>query len=610
MEHRDTGPQPAFSYLEAYTTPMVPMARKIVGREAEILKIKAGLMRPEYCNVILLAPAGSGKTALVRGLMAEDKERDYLEVDLAKMIADLPDSNEMAARLKELFDEVGRLHKECGREIVLFMDEFHQVVQLSKAAVEALKPLLASSGEYGIKVIAATTLKEFDEFIAPNQPLVERLQRINLPEPDKMMTVSILKGFAHQYGVDHYMRGNSIYEQIYELTSRYIPSNAQPRKSILMLDAMVGWHRATGRPLDRKLLADVIYFSEGINTTFRVDADKIKANLDSVVFAQELATQTISDAMQRVVADLNDKSKPMASFIFSGATGTGKTEISKQLASILFGTSIKDDENQSSNANLIRFDMTEYTDPTSAKIFREELSQKVWERPFSIILLDEIEKSCAEVTRLLMQVLDDGRLTDKHGRQVVFTNAYIIMTTNAGSEIYKSIGQYNVSDTGDGSKLKDYMPLIKDSLINTTDGKFPPELVNRANAVIPFQPLSEETKIKIVQGKLKKLVDEVGSKHGVELIFDKKVAPYLVKDGTSRDSDAGGAREAVNKLNDEVITEVARFINKWPEEKHLNVVVRGRTAYENKGMLKSEAYIEVSAARGRVGGVFKSKYAK
>ena len=610
MENKDTGPKAGFSYLEAYTKPMEPMTRKIVGRESEILKIKAGLMRPEYCNVILLAPAGSGKTALVRGLMAEDKDRDYLEVDLAKMISDLPDSNEMAARLKELFDEVAREHRDRGRKIVLFMDEFHQVVQLSKAAVEALKPLLASSGEYGINVIAATTLKEFDEFIAPNQPLVERLQRINLPEPDKMMVVSILKGFAHQYGVDHYFYGNSIYEQIYEYTSRYIPSNAQPRKSILMLDAMVGWHKATGRPLDRRLLADVIYYSEGINTSFRVDADKIKSQLDRAVYAQEFATKAISDAMQRVVADFNDKSKPMASFIFSGSTGTGKTEISKQLAAILFGTSREDDENQSSNPNLIRFDMTEFTDPDSARLFREELAQKVWERPFSIILLDEIEKSCGEVTRLMIQVLDDGRLTDKHGRQVVFTNAYIIMTTNAGSEIYKSIGQYNVSDTGDGTTMKGYMPLIKASLAETTDGKFPPELIGRVSAVVPFQPLSEETKIKIVKGKLKWLENAAANKHGVELVFDARVAPYLVKDTTSRDSDSGGAREAINKFNDEVVTEVARFINKYPEEKHINVRIVGRTAYENKDVLNSEAYVEVSAARGRVGGVFKSNYKK
>lgn len=581
-------------YLDLYTHKIKKPTREIIGREEEMMKLNAGLSRPEYCNVILLAEAGTGKTALVQGLMLKDEQREYYEVDLSKMIADLPDPNEMAARLKALFDQVEMLHNKEQKEIVLFMDEFHQVVQLSDASVEALKPLLADSGTRGIKVIAATTLKEFDQFIAPNQPLVERLQRINVPEPGKEMTISILKGFAKSYGVDYQFYNDSIYELIYEYTNRYIPANAQPRKSILMLDSMVGWHRVTKRPMDKKLLAEVIYQNQGINVSFRVDAVNIKKQLDEAVYAQELATTIVSNRLQIAVADLNNKSKPMASFLFTGSTGVGKTEMTKQLASILFGRDRNADENQSSNKNLIRFDMTEFANASSLELFREEITAKIWERPYSVVLLDEIEKSCAEVTRVLLQVLDDGRLTDRHGRQVVFTNCYIILTTNAGSEIYETISQYGASDTGDGRQMKNYMKLIRRSISETTGAnRFPPELLGRIDEIVPFQPLSEETMRKIVINKLKKLAAEIQSKHGIDVRFDKKIVNYLVLDNLDTSSKSGGARIVLTKLEQEVTMKLAAFINANPGYRVVTVVVKGNMAWDNKELLHSEAWVEV-----------------
>ena len=190
-----------FECLDLYTAPVKKAEREIVGRENEIRTLYAALMRPELCNVILLAEAGAGKTALVQGTMILDKARQYLEVDLARMIADIEDANRMAARIKKLFDETAEYVKRTNTEVVLFIDEFHQIVQLSAAAVEALKPALADSGTRGIRVIAATTYTEFRKYISSNQPLVERLQRINLAEPDKDTTVKILKGMADRYGV-------------------------------------------------------------------------------------------------------------------------------------------------------------------------------------------------------------------------------------------------------------------------------------------------------------------------------------------------------------------------------------------------------------------------
>lgn len=571
--------------IEMYTSPVRPPARPIVGRDMEMKRLLAAMMRPELCNVILLGEAGVGKSALVQGTSLRDADRYYLEVDLSHMIADLADPNQMADKLKQLFGEVQRFCETQKQQVVLFIDEFHQIVQLSDAAVEALKPLLADSGTRGIRVIAATTYVEFRKWISPNQPLVERLQRINLQQPSEEMVVEILRGMAKRYGVDHQFYDDHLFKLIYEYTNRYIPANAQPRKSILILDSMVGWYRLEQRRINRKLLADVIFESEGVNVAFRVDATSIKKELDKHVYAQEYATSVIEQRLQICVADLNDKSKPMSSFLMTGSSGVGKTEVTKQLARILF----QDDR------SLIRFDMTEFANNDSLDRFRKELTSHVWERPYSIILLDEIEKACAAVTRLLLQVLDDGRLVDENNREVSFVNSYIVLTTNAGSEIYKDIAQYAVDDRGSGQLLRKYEKLIRESISTTTgENKFPPELLGRIDCIVPFQPLSENTLRRIVTKKLQDLILDVRAKHGVELTIHAKVIDYLVLDNMDTDSNAGGARAAISKLEAEVTTAVARYINANPEVKHIFVGTTGEGAYENKNKLVSTMHIWVN----------------
>ena len=528
-------------------------------------------------------------TALVQGTMMKDDKRYYLEVDLSHMIADLNDPNQMADKLKVLFSEAQKYCATEEHEVVLFIDEFHQIVQLSAAAVEALKPLLADSGTRGIRVIAATTYVEFRKWISPNQPLVERLQRINLEAPSKEMVVQILKGMARRYGVDNQFYNNHLFEMIYEYTNRYIPANAQPRKSILVLDSMVGWYRYSKRKLNTRLLADVIYESEGVNVAFRVDANSIKRELDEHVFAQQFATRMIENRLQICVSDLNDKTKPMASFLFTGSTGVGKTEVTKQLARILFN-----DERR-----LIRFDMTEFANESSLDTFKRELTARVWERPYSIVLLDEIEKACAPVTRILLQVLDDGRLSDENNREVSFINAYIILTTNAGSEIYKTMAQYDADDEGSGKMLHKYDKLIRESIATTAgSNRFPPELLGRIDTIVPFQPLSEETQRKIVKSKLKKLARDVREKHSVDVAIKKRVVDYIVMDNLDTDSNAGGARAAIAKLDSEVTTTVAKYVNTHPDHTHICVDIEGKMAFEDKAKLESEAYVVVYPVAG------------
>lgn len=891
-------------------------------------------------------------TVLVQSCMEDDPARIYLEVDMAKMISDLSNPEEMAARLKALFDEAEAFSKAEGREVVLFIDEFHQVVQLSAAAVEALKPLLAASGSRGIKVIAATTYDEFDAHIASNLPLVERLARINIPQTNRRVTIEILKAMAQKYGVDQGMISESLYEQIFDYTNRYVPASVQPRKSIRVLDAMVGRHRYLGEPMDKKLLATVLKVEFGVEVEINVDATAIKAELDKRVFSQDFATTSIARRLQLCVAGLNDPSKPMASLLLTGSSGVGKattdstrvpvfseddsmawkragdlvvgdrvfardgsptkvlgvfpqgerdvyrvtfedgrtldvsdnhlwavyardesldqgptiystttlmnkglwtgsingrkymkyavpmnkpvqwptadlpvdpyvlgaliangrltktlaflsdnkaivesigqtigavswdrcgrshtwqfnedmwglftrkirtenvlvgelqqligkkaserfipkqylyasieqrwaliqglfdcdgsitfydsgyydvsykttsqsladairillyslgiscsitehervlydklwteyeiyvkvrhadkplffrlnqknknlaieaqsvveqhekrfdyvgirsiekldtkesmtciyvaddehlyqagdfivthnTEVTKQLAKILFG----DDQR-----HLVRFDMSEWGRDDSVDLFREELARHVWATSHCVLLFDEIEKASPLVVRLLLQVLDDGRLSDKDGRQVSFLNTYIVLTTNAGSEIYRTIGEYNADDHGSEETMRDYEKIIETSIKSEDGGKFPPELLGRIDAIVPFQPLSRATLREIMTKKLAEMITDVKRKHGIHVTVDGRVLEFLVEDEARSDSDSGGARDMVRRMQRFVTTEIAAFINEHPHERNIAVRIEGTLRSEDVSILKSDARVVV-----------------
>lgn len=574
----------SYAALSEWARPLHRMERELVGRDDEIRTLMAAFHRPELSNVILLGTAGSGKTAIVQGAMMRDERRIYLEVDMAAMVDGLVDQNQIGTRLQQLFDETGRFQASTGREIVLFIDEFHKIVQKSPAAVEDLKPLLADSGTRGIRVVAATTYDEFREYIAPNQPLVERLQRINVSEADHDMTLAILKGMCRRYEVEGDV-SESLLESIYTYTQRYIPANAQPRKSILILDAMVGWHRAEGRRFDRKLLGEVIYQQEGIKIDTQVDPLAIRDGLDEVVFAQCYATLAVAKRMQLCLAGLNDPEKPQSTLLFSGSTGSGKTMVAKRLAELLFGDA---------RDNLIRFDMTEFSQPESAERFRVELTNAVWAHPFSVVLLDEIEKACGEVTRMLLPVLDDGRLTDANGRVVTFTNAHIILTTNAGSEVYRQVAQYEASDKGEGEFLERYERTIRDSLMRTTGGsRFPPELLGRIDAIVPFQPISHKTMHRIAKNELLKLRRRLRLDHGIEFDCHPRVIAYVVENRVSDDSDAGGARQVIQTLESDVTCAIAAYINAHPGETQVYAWVHGLLASEQKTELKNRASIRI-----------------
>lgn len=187
---------------------------------------------------------------------------------------------------------------------------------------------------------------------------------------------------------------------------------------------------------------------------------------------------------------------------------------------------------------------------------------------------------------------------DDNNREISFNNAYIVLTTNAGSEIYKTIAQYEVDDKGSGKNMKKYDKLIRDSISGTTgDNRFPPELLGRIDTIVPFQPLSEATQYKIVETKLKALVHEVRLKHNKVLKMSKRVIEYLVKDNMDTDSNAGGARAVISKMEAEVTTAVARYINEHPDHDIILLEIKGKMAWEHKDKLLSDAYVYVTGKR-------------
>lgn len=574
--------------LSKYTSIIVGGKRPILGRDKSVDMTLTTFERAEKCNALFLSEAGSGKTALANELARVDTNRVYLEVDFARLVVDLKDASDLSGALKQMADEIEDAMNELRVSMVLFFDEYHQLAKLSELALDGLKPILEKSGSRGIRVICATTYEEFDKYLAENQALTERFQTIKLEQLTTDVIIQIIQGFASDYMDLPY----DLAKYIVEITDKYFPERSQPRKSKDVVDAMIGKISYAGKSVSKELVHEVLRDGYDVELDTTVNPFKIAEILNKQVFDQPNATQIVEDALQSQFAGFERKDKPKASWLFCGKPAVGKTELAKCVANLMV---------RGSN-NFIRMDMSDYSHPDSVATFKNELTRKVWERPFSVVLLDEVEKATRGATLLLLQVLDEGYLTNRFNRRVSFRNAYVILTTNAGSELFNTIGDY--FNNGDGDLSKDrstILPVLKRALSSNggDEIKFPPELLSRVDAIIPFAPLSLGTQKKIVSSALDKLAEETKRVSNTSIVFTNKedLIDFITIDLVSKNVETlGGAREVKGIVSSLVQTEIAKAVNRNPNRDTLYVSVENmaNSFARNSSILKTLAYLKVS----------------
>ena len=488
----------------------------VVGRDREIERVVEILGRRKKNNPMLIGEPGVGKSAIVEGIalrLASDsvpapiRGKRLYSLDIGSVVAGTRYRGDFEKRLKGIIAELRE-----RTDVILFIDEFHTMVgaggaQGSLDAANMLKPALAR-GE--IQCISATTMDEFTKIIEKDGALDRRFQKIVVEATDIAQTLEILTQIAPQYeqfhGV-HYTR--EALEACVRQTDRYIPSAQLPDKAVDAMDEAGSMVRLRGgKTVRTEDIAAVVSKISGIpaGKVAREEGQRLlemRKRLGGSVIGQDEAVERVCRAICRNRAGLKDPARPIGTFLFFGPTGVGKTKLAKSLAGYLFD----------SEENLIRIDMSEYGEKISSSrlvgappgyVGYEEggqLSEAVRRKPYSVVLLDEIEKAHPDIFNLLLQVLDEGRLTDSNGRSVNFRNTIVIMTSNVGS---RDLDEYG-GGIGFGRSDEDVAQRRRSVLDKAVRKAFPPEFINRIDEQVFFRSLGREDLEKIVELELEGL---------------------------------------------------------------------------------------------------------
>ncbi|WP_417580531.1 ATP-dependent Clp protease ATP-binding subunit ClpA [Nitrincola sp.] len=482
----------------------------LVGRDMEVERVVQILSRRRKNNPLLVGEAGVGKTAIAEGLAKLIIENSVPEIiadsvvyslDLGALLAGTKYRGDFEKRLKNLLNEIRQKPK-----AILFIDEIHTIIGAGAAsggsmdASNLLKPLL-SSGE--IRCIGSTTFQEFRGIFEKDRALARRFQKVDVLEPSVADTYQILKGLKSRFEEHHELEyTDAALKAAAELADRYINDKHMPDKAIDVIDESGAYQRLQ-KPENRKKVIDVPEVEAVVAKIARIppksvsasDKDllrKLDTNLKMVVLGQDEAIDTLAAAIKLSRAGLKEPNKPVGSFLFAGPTGVGKTEVTAQLARIM-------------GIELVRFDMSEYMErhtvsrligaPPGYVGFDQGglLTEAISKSPHCVLLLDEIEKAHPEVFNILLQVMDNGTLTDNNGRKADFRNVVLVMTTNVGAEAMSrpSIGFTHQDHSTDGMEALKRL--------------FTPEFRNRLDSVIQFKPLNPE----VIKGVVDKFLTEL-----------------------------------------------------------------------------------------------------
>ncbi|MBL8331352.1 MAG: ATP-dependent Clp protease ATP-binding subunit ClpA [Rubrivivax sp.] len=528
------------SPLEQFTQNLNQQAREgkidpLIGREHEVERVIQVLCRRRKNNPLLVGEAGVGKTAIAEGLAWRITQGDVPEVlsdstvyslDMGSLLAGTKYRGDFEQRLKGVLKQL----KEQPHAI-LFIDEIHTLIGAGAAsggtldASNLLKPALSSGA---MKCIGATTFTEYRGVFEKDAALSRRFQKVDVVEPTVEQTVEILKGLKSRFEDHHSVKyATGALQAAAELSAKYINDRHLPDKAIDVIDEAGAAQRILPKNKQKKTITRT-EVEEIVAKIARIppatvssdDRGKLKSldrDLKSVVFGQDPAIDALASAIKMARSGLGKPDKPIGSFLFSGPTGVGKTEVAKQLAYIL-------------GIDLIRFDMSEYMErhavsrligaPPGYVGFDQGglLTEAVTKKPHAVLLMDEIEKAHPDVFNVLLQVMDHGSLTDNNGRKADFRNVIIIMTTNAGAETMNkaTIGFTTARESGD--EMADIKRL------------FTPEFRNRLDAIVSFRALNEEIIMRVVDKFLLQLEAQLAEKK-VEATFTDPLRKFLAKKG-------------------------------------------------------------------------------
>ncbi len=533
----------------------------LVGRDIEIERTIQILSRRRKNNPLLVGEAGVGKTAIAEGLARKIVEGEVPEaladatifaLDLGALVAGTKYRGDFEKRLKAVLKKVRSIP-----HAVLFIDEIHTLIGAGSAsggsmdASNLIKPALANGT---LRCIGSTTHQEYRAIFEKDAALTRRFQKIDIPEPSEDEAIEILKGVKTGYEKHHSVTyTDDALESAVRLSARYINDRHLPDKAIDVIDEAGAQHRLTVPAPEsneiqkgdiERVVARIARIPErSVSTSDREVLRHLDRNLKMVVFGQDEAIDQLSTAIRLARSGLRTPNKPIGAYLFAGPTGVGKTEVSKQLARLL-------------GIELVRFDMSEYMErhsvsrligaPPGYVGFDEGglLTEAINKTPHAVLLLDEIEKAHPDVFNILLQVMDNGMLTDTNGRQVDFRNVILVMTSNMGAE--------QLARNTMGFVAQDHSP---DGMEAIKRG-FTPEFRNRLDAIIQFKALAPRQIANVVDKLLLELEQQLEEKH-VSLQIDDEVREWLAKEGYD---EVLGARPMARLIQDRIKRPLAESI--------------------------------------------------
>ena len=574
------------SALDKYGRDLTQQAKEgkldpVVGRDKEIERVVQILSRRKKNNPILIGEPGVGKSAIVEGLalriVADEADalrgKRIVTLDIASMVAGTTYRGQFEERMKQVITEL-REHP----EIILFVDEIHTLIGAGNAsgsldAANILKPALAR-GE--VQCVGATTTAEYAKTIEKDGALERRFQKVMVRPTTIDETVKILKRLSEHYAdYHHVVYTDAVLRTCVELSERYLTDRTFPDKAIDVLDEVGARSKAKqdkeSAPyvITTEDVAGVVSMMSGVpvQRVATAESERLRTMADSLkrrVIGQDKAVETVVRAIQRSRLGLRDPKRPIGTFFFLGQTGVGKTYLAQCLAEEMFG----------SKDAMIRFDMSEYTEKHTASLLvgappgyvahedGGKLTEAVRRKPYSIILFDEIEKAHPDIFNVLLQVLDEGRLTDRQGHIVDFRNTIIVLTSNVGTRQVQEFGAGIGFETDEMDQKR-----VNATLIKALQKQFPPEFVNRIDNVVTFEPLKRDSIAQIVRIEVGQLQQRMKTQHH-QLTISAELFDQLVDKSYDSKNGARPVKRAVQTYLEDPLTDI---LLRRPNQKKITI---------------------------------------